>query len=324
MPLRPPSFLRPRPGMSLLELMVSVVIGGAVAMGVTSLAVREVDGRGSNQENLLNQQAMALVLSTFSQDVRAASGLVRATPTDFRVRKALTDGTYLYVSYRLLDGKLQRGTGAQKGADPATWVDVMDSTRFNVANGQFSYFMLGNGSGGSQALMRRIEITGFQLRRSRTNALVRTPPISAVMREASNARDLTSACAPEVHGHDGGANAWASGTVHVTLCALNRSDRAITLDAFAGDWASGSAPNPIEALKLDQGGVLWGQGQAEYLKNGAPLTFEAPVTIPAGGTQRLRVQFHSVSGEVDAIALKLYGTDDPTRQNPYLITAQLP
>lgn len=318
--------LRPRPGMSLVELMVSVAIGSCVALGVTSLAVREVDGRASNQEELLNQQAMASILTTFSQDVRSASGLVRANPTDFRVRKALTDGTYQYVSYRILDGKLQRGVGTQRDADPATWVDTFDSNRFTVASGEFTYFELGNRSGSQQATMRRIEISRFQLRKARNQNVVKTPPISAVMREGANARDLGlgAGCTPEVRGHANGANAWASGSVHVTLCATNQTARPITLDGFAGDWASGTAANPIEAIKLENGGVLWGQGQAEYLKGGPPQTFRQVVTLPPGGTQRFRIHFHSVSGKIDTLTMRFYEPADAARKNPYLITARLP
>jgi hypothetical protein len=111
----------------------------------------------------------------------------------------------------------------------------------------------------------------------------------------------------------------------VTLCAKNRSATPIVVKRFAANWSSvGGGGNPIESLKLDNGGVLWGQGKVDYESGEPPQTLDSSVTISPGETERFVLMFHKVSSRVESLVLKLYRADDTAFQNPYLITAEIP
>lgn len=327
----PPLFRR-RPGLSQIEVLLAIVVVAAVAAPLSFAAVQGGTARSGAQEDLFTQQDLAQAVSVFSQDVRGAVELTDATDTAFTLQQVEGDGD-VFVHYRIADGRLQRGESDAHDQAPATWRDLIDAERFKVEKGLFSYFSWGNKSAVSTRLFRRIEIQGLQVKGRKSGHQVDSPPISAVMREGGNARALRLTADAEWRAHKEAAHGDQAteddlpfkpemgndreDAMFLLFTARNTRPRDITIEAFSGAWSQ--TDNFLEAFTLEvDKKTTWGNGKDRFSSAASPIALPETVKIPAGGQAAFKL-FFKMGSSLEALALKLYDTDDDARQDPYLL-----
>jgi hypothetical protein len=332
----PCSFKR-RPGLSHLDVLLAMVVVVVVAAPLSMVAAQGVRGRSVTQEELFVQQDMAQILSTFSKDVRSASGMTEALSDRFTLSH-LSGATPVYTSYRIASGRLQRGQSTKADVAPTTWRDVVDGDRFKVSKGAFTYYQWGNTSGASSKLFRRIEIANLQFENNRSQNKIDAPSISAVMREGANARALVlvgpptwraangNLVDPEAAEDDedskktsncGPSNPSALDAMFSLFKVKNISRSTIEVSAFTGAWSK--TDNKIESFTMDPGKkITWGNGKAEIWPGATPVSMPSKVVIPAGGTADVKV-FFKMGSKLESFALKLYDATDTTRTSPYVL-----
>lgn len=241
---------RSQDGFSLVEAVLAIAVLGLIAVPLSSLVVNQQRARETNTQKLLVQQSMNLVLTTFTNDVRAGIGLTssRNNTKAFTIRQPLPDGAYTHVTYRFADQRLQRGVSSD-GSLPTQWQDVIDPEIFKVAEGSFAYFSIQNEIPKKDAHVRRIELRDLKLL-SASKEPYFPPAVSAVMREQANARTLRrvgSSSQEKGSGQDNGAT-W------IRFTARNTSPNEITLAAFRAEWLDPNYETYVDTVRVNREG----------------------------------------------------------------------
>jgi|GEM_PF-2953152 len=275
---------RSQAGLTLLEAMISLAVLSLVAIPLSAIVLNHQRGREANQQQLFVQQSMNVVLTTFTDDVRAGIGLMtsRKQTDAFTIRQPLPDGGYTYVTYRFAKERLQRGSSSDAMSLPTQWRDVIDPQIFKVAGGSFAYYSIQNQDPKNDREVRRIELRDLQLLSS-SKETYRPPAVSAVMRELPNARILRrfgSVSQNQGTGQNQGAT-W------FRFSARNTSNAPVTLSAFRAEWNDSPPPNnqtyldtvTVALVGMNGSGETW---RGEYLVGGAAQNLPKSVTIAPG------------------------------------------
>lgn len=255
-----------RRGLTLVETMMAFVVVTTLSASLFGVSKTVAKTRMEDQDAIERQQAEAITLTTFSQDVRSSDRLLTQTPTAFTLRQPVSAGGFRFVSYRLQSSLLQRGTSTEPTVAPTTWANVFDPTIYKASGGSFAYYLTNNGTGTDLSLMRRIEIAGFKLGSQRTGDLIRTPPISAVMRENANSRDLVAGCTIRVLGH------WPTTCHRGGGCDTDGWGWNF---GFGGGWGRGWGGGETGASAVTGGGG-GGGGQCQWGYGGSCDTHTSP------------------------------------------------
>lgn len=304
-------------GITVMELMVAIGIFAIVVVPISALVYKSQMARHASQESLYSQQEGAVVLSRFTDDVRSStsmtSPLSQSTAVTMRQPTSLT--TFTYVTWRLADGKLQRGESASATSLPTAWQDVIDPGLFTVEAGRFAFYTLNNGTPKTNTEARRLELRELVLKSKTTGSQKKPPAYSAVMREAAQTRSMAVTSPWETWGND---NSWHS-SVHIRFQLKNLSDNALSLGAFAATWDDQQAGGYIKSMDLSAvSSSSWGGGQSEYRSGGVPQTLDQPLSVAPGGT--VTVELHVIPvQELTSFTMSLYDAADTARATPYVL-----
>lgn len=271
---------RSQAGLTLLEALVSITVLSLVAIPLSAIVLNHQRGREANQQQLYVQQSMNVVLTTFTNDVRAGIGLMtsRKQTDAFTIRQPLPDGGYTYVTYRFSKERLERGTSSDATSLPTEWRDVIDPQLFKVAGGAFAYYSIQNQDPRNDREVRRIELRDLTLRSS-AGETYRPPAVSAVMRELPNARILRL-FGPVSQNQGTGQN---QGATWFRFTARNTSNAPITLGAFRAEWNDKPAPNNETYIDTVTVALEAVNGSGETWRGVYP-TGEAPQVLPRSVT----------------------------------------
>lgn len=284
---------RSQSGMTLLEAMIAVTVLSLVAIPLSAIVLNHQRAREANHQQLLVQQSMNVVLTTFTNDVRAGIGLMssRKQTDAFTIRQPLPDGGYTYVTYRFAKERLERGSSSDASQVPTGWQTVIDPQIFKVAGGSFAYYSIQNQAPKNDREVRRIELRDLALLPS-SGETFRPPAVSAVMRELPNARILRrfgTVSQTQGSGQNQGAT-WFRFT------ARNTSNAPVTLGAFRAEWNDSPAPNNqtyIDTVNVIAEGAN-GSGESwrgEYIVGGAAQVFPRSVTLAPGQAVSVEAKF---------------------------------
>lgn len=315
--------MRPRPherGVTVLELMVAIGIFAIMVVPLGALVYKSQMARRDSQDSLYSQQDGAVVLLRFTEDVRASthmtSLLSQASAVTLRQPTSLT--TFTFVTWRIAEGKLQRGESATAATPPGTWQDVIDPAIFTVEDGRFAYYTLNNGVPKTNDEARRLELGQLRLKSKSTGSTQTPPAVSAVMREPATARALTPTADWTTWGDD---QNWHH-SVHVAFSFENGSGKDLEIGAFAAAWDDHKAGGYIKAMDFSADNASsWGGGQAEYRSGGAPEVLDRPLTIRAGTSATIKFHFMA-EREIESFTMTLFEASDTTHSKPYVLKAK--
>lgn len=307
-------------GLTLLETLMALAVLVIIAVPLAGLVYKGNINRKGEQDRMFSQQATSVVLTQFTNDVRAASGLMGpiSDAQALKLRQPTATGTYSYVSYRFADGKLQRGTSDSEDRGPTTWSNVIDPSIFTVQAGTFAYYTLGNLVATRAKDVRRIELRELVLKSVNSQELLMPDAISASMREMSNARALRrNGPAPSV--------VKDKGAVWVRTGAINLTNLPLTFGSFSAEWTDMSPdPSPLDTLDLmlsDQNGKVttWRAGPGErYFPGDPPRPLPEQVTVQKGVEVSVNFKFRDTA-VITGLTLRFYDPADTTRSNPYVV-----
>ncbi|HEY9854815.1 MAG TPA: hypothetical protein V6D05_03690 [Stenomitos sp.] len=307
-------------GITILELVIAIGIFAILVVPLSAIVYKSSIARRTGQDSLYGQQDGAVVLSRFTNDVRAStymvSSLGQTSAVTMRQPTSLTTSTY--VTWRIDGGKLQRGQSPSAATLPTSWQDVIDPRIFSVEAGQFAYYTLNNGVPKSNDEARRLELRSLTLKSKTTGSTLVPPAVSAVMREPAQARALTVTGPWTTWGDD---QNWHN-AVHVSFPLKNQSDKGLSVGSFAATWDDHSAGGYIKSMDLaGDSSSSWGGGQATYFSGDAPQDLDRPLTLGAGSTGS--ITFHFMAGQrIESFTMTLYEASDTTHSKPYVLKVQ--
>lgn len=308
-----------RPGATLVELAMFIVVAAIVAGAFGSLSYSAWASLTFSQERLNVQQAFERARSLLEHDVHGSSGLQVADATTCMTRRYDPGVGFRYVTWRFDAARLQRGESNAAETSPTAWEDVVDPLLVQAAAGGFAYFDRDGAATTAAAAARRVELAGLGLRVVRTGEVVPAPPITASMREGGNARLIVLVGAPD---YAGDAANW-KGTVHVQLDLLSRNGQPIVIRAFAADWREvGGNEATLRSIKRGNGNTIWNAGPDPYEDGGAPRVLDRTLRITPGMPEDLSFHF-MVRNPISRIDLRLYDDADLGLDNPYVIPIPL-
>lgn len=310
----------PRPserGITVMELMIAMGIFAIMVVPLSALVYKSTMARQVSQDSLHSQQDGAVVLSRFTDDVRASTNMTSPLGQSALVtmRRPTSLTTFTFITWRLSDGKLQRGESAEAATPPGDWQDVIDPQIFRVDAGRFAYYTLDNGVPKTNDEARRLELGDLALHSKSTGATLQVPAVSAVMREPAQARSLAVTAPWTTWGDD---QNWHH-AVHVEFPFKNMAGKDLQMGAFAATWDDHAAGGYIKSMDLAADNTsTWGGGQAEYRSGGTPETLDRPLSIAAGETAT--VKFHFMAGaRLESFTLTLFDAADTTHARPYVL-----
>lgn len=304
-------------GITIMELMIAIGIIAIMVVPLSALVYQSTMARGSSQDSLYSQQEGAVVLSRFTQDVRASVQMTSplAQSTSVTMRRPTSLNTFDYVTWRLQDGKLQRGESTSAAAAPSRWQDVIDPNVFTVQAGRFAYYTLNNGVPQSQDEARRLELRDIELHSKSTGSTLKPPAVSAVMREPAQTRAMSVEGDWETWGSD---QKW-QGTVHIRFRLRNHAGKALQVGAFAATWDDQRSGGYIKSMNLDTADrSTWGGGQSEYRSGDAPQTLDRPLDVAAEETITVELDVRPVE-EFTSFTMTLYEATDTAHSRPYVL-----
>lgn len=307
-------------GVTVFELMVAIGIFAIMVVPLGALVYKSQMARQASQDSLYGQQDGAVVLSRFTDDVRRSTHMTSPLSTlrAVTMRQPTSLTTFSFVTWRLEDGRLQRGESASQGTPPTSWQDVIDPQIFTVEDGRFAFYTLNNGQPTSNDEARRLELRELQLKSKSTGSVLRPPAVSAVMREPAQARALTPSAPWTTWGDD---RNWHD-AVHVEFPFENGSNKNLEIGAFAATWDDHAAGGYIKAMDFAADNrSAWGGGQSAYRSGDAPADLDRPLSIGAG--QKATVHFlFKAEAPIESFTLTLFEASDTTHSRPYVLKAR--
>lgn len=304
-------------GVTVLELMVAIGIFAILVVPLSALIYQSSMARKTSQDSLYSQQEGAVVLSRFTDDVRAStymtSPLGQLSAVTMRQPTSLTTSTY--VTWRIDGGRFQRGESPSATTPPTAWKDVIDPQIFTVEAGRFAYYTLNNGMPTTNDEARRLELRALALHSQSTGATLTPPAVSAVMREPAQARMLAVTDDWRTWGDD---QNWHE-AVWAEFPIKNQADRDLTFGAFAATWDDHRAGGYIKAMDLAADDrSSWGNGQAKYRSGDAPQELDRPLWLAAGQTATVKLHFMT-EARLESFTMTLFEASDPAHAKPYVL-----
>lgn len=304
-------------GVTVLELMIAIGIFAIMVVPLSALIYQSSMARRTSQDSLYSQQEGAVVLSRFTDDVRASTYLVsplsQLSAVTMRQPTSLTTATY--ITWRIDNGKLQRGESSSATTLPTAWQDVIDPQIFTVEAGRFASYTLNNGVPKSNDEARRLELRELALHSKSTGSTLKPPAVSAVMREPAQARALSVTGDWKTWGDD---HNWHH-AVWAEFPVKNQTDKDLSIGAFAATWDDHKAGGYIKAMDFAaDNSSSWGGGQAKYRSGDAPEDLDRALSIGAGRTATIKFHFMA-EAPIESFTMTLFEASDTTHSKPYVL-----